>query len=139
MTARREEVHTHGSLKTRGMAHHARPHKEAPGMVRRQTGVRGEHGRAFTGDFVGMHGKGGDRLVGIGKLGESWLPLGCRGVPSCLAPGLQWFGAEGILTWCVRCLHVGSGLVGLCTKGMLAGESWLALRISQPWEVAISP
>ena len=44
MTVKTEEVHTHRSLETGRVAHHARPHREVPGSVRRQTGMRGEHG-----------------------------------------------------------------------------------------------
>lgn len=70
-----------------------------------------------------------DRYAGIGELGASWPPLGCRGARGCLVPGPRWFRAEAILTWCVgasskRCLAVGSGLVGLCTEGTLARESF---------------
>lgn len=133
----KEEAFTRRSLETRGRACHARPHGEAPGWTRSGRRKGEAWPRAFIGVFMERIDEAGYVclislvLDSLNNFGGLWT-IGV--VPSCQVPGLEMTESRGNIDLVCENLikemvgDVGSSLVGLYIKGILAGKLFALSR-----------
>lgn len=125
-----------------GMECHARPHREAPGLVRRQREQGENILRAFMVISVGRNGWGRGSSLESAGLNNFSVLCGVRTVPGSLVPSFEVMRAG---RWWPRVLApfkgggwgMGSGVVGLVMKGMLSEGELLNTSGNLPvlWEV----